>query len=53
MRACVCSLLLLLTVSLVGCAEKKAESAYTLSDVEQLLKDHPELNDPLPPQYSE
>ncbi|QDV42360.1 hypothetical protein Enr13x_22050 [Stieleria neptunia] len=42
---------LLLAVSSVGCAEKKSEKTYELSEVEQLLKDHPELNDPPPPEY--
>ncbi|GAA5510283.1 hypothetical protein [Novipirellula caenicola] len=44
---------LLLAVCSVGCAEKKVEKSYSASDVEQLLKDHPELSDPPPPEYAE
>ncbi|WP_173405141.1 hypothetical protein [Novipirellula maiorica] len=46
-------IVLLLAVCSVGCADKEVEKAYSASDVEQLLKDHPELNDPPPPEYAE
>ncbi|MCM2370283.1 hypothetical protein [Aporhodopirellula aestuarii] len=42
---------LLLVVSSVGCAEEEAERAYEMSDVEQLLIEHPELAEPPPAEY--
>ncbi|TWT50050.1 hypothetical protein [Allorhodopirellula solitaria] len=53
MKVCLGSLVLLVAATIVGCAEKKVESTYELSEVEQLLKEHPELDDPPPPQYRE
>ncbi len=44
---------LLLAVCSVGCAEKNVEKSYDASDVEQLLKDHPELSEPPPSEYDE
>ncbi|EMI57294.1 hypothetical protein [Rhodopirellula sallentina] len=44
-------LVLALVVTSIGCAEEKPERAYDISDVEQLLIDHPELAEPPPPEY--
>lgn len=37
---------ILLIVGLAGCSEQSPERTYGASEVEQLLKDHPELNVP-------
>ncbi|WP_146601809.1 hypothetical protein [Novipirellula aureliae] len=43
---------LLLVVASVGCgANEEAVKTYDVSDVEQLLIDHPELADPPPPEF--
>ncbi|QEG01919.1 hypothetical protein Mal15_60000 [Stieleria maiorica] len=47
------SLVLLLVLCSAGCAEEKPERTYGASEIEQLLMEHPELNDAPPPEFQE
>ncbi|EMI45539.1 hypothetical protein [Rhodopirellula sp. SWK7] len=51
MKFFVHSFILLLAVCAVGCADDKPARTYDISDVEQLLIDHPELAEPPPAEY--
>ncbi|QDV83659.1 hypothetical protein [Planctomycetes bacterium TBK1r] len=44
---------LLLVIGSAGCAEEEPERTYNASDIEQLLMEHPELNDAPPPEFRE
>ncbi|TWU55521.1 hypothetical protein Poly59_18200 [Rubripirellula reticaptiva] len=37
---------MLLAVTVLGCSKTEPEKAFSTSDVEQLLLDHPELSEP-------
>ncbi|WP_197171397.1 hypothetical protein [Novipirellula aureliae] len=45
MRFVIASIMLIASVSVMGCQEKKPEVSYDSSDVERYLDDHPELKE--------
>ncbi|TWU09773.1 hypothetical protein Poly21_55180 [Allorhodopirellula heiligendammensis] len=51
MKICLSLLVLSLAIYLTGCAKKEVQPTYELSDVEQMLKDHPELSEAPPAEF--
>ncbi|MCM2372221.1 hypothetical protein [Aporhodopirellula aestuarii] len=50
-RICSFLVLILSVVGFAGCADEKPARTYSASDIEQLLKEHPELNDAPPEEF--